>query len=221
LILVSDTNLQLAVMKALSRNPRVRSDEIAAQARDGDVTLRGTVGSLVQKGEAADTTRSVPGVRRVDDRLAVRLMGIDGRADADTEAAVFDALMADEHLHANEIDVEVRDGTVTLRGPVELPAQRDLAERIALAVPGVLHVENRLHAWLTVDADDIAERVTDAIGVGALVGADRITVRVEDNDVTLTGTVTSQAHRDTALAVAAGTRGVANVRDELAIAERC
>jgi osmotically-inducible protein OsmY len=143
---VSDTALQLAVMKALSQNPRVHPDVIAAQVRDGDVILRGTVGSLIQKSEATDTTRAVPGVRHVDDRLAVRLMGIDGRADADTEAAVFDALMADDHLHANEIDVEVRDGKVTLRGPVELPAERERAERIALGVPGVLGVENELQA---------------------------------------------------------------------------
>jgi osmotically-inducible protein OsmY len=148
-------------------------------------------------------------------------MGIDGRADAGTEAAVFDALMADDRLHADEIDVDVEDGKVTLRGPVELAAQRELAQRIALGVPGVLEVENELHAWLTVDADDVAERVTDAIGVGAIVGADGITVRVHDNDVTLTGTVTSQAHRDTALAAAAGTPGVANVHDELTVAGRC
>jgi osmotically-inducible protein OsmY len=145
-ILASDTSLQRAVMKALSRNPRVRADEIAVQARGGDVILRGTVGTLVQKDEAADTTRAVRGVRRVEDRLAVRLMGIDGRADADTEAAVFDALMADERLHANEIDVEVRDGRVTLSGPAEHPVQREIAERIALGVPGVLHVENDLAA---------------------------------------------------------------------------
>jgi hypothetical protein len=37
---------------------------------------------------------------------------------------------------------------------------------------------NRLKVWLTVSAEDVAERVTDAIGVDTIVGADGITVTV-------------------------------------------
>jgi len=47
-----------------------------------------------------------PAHRAGERRLAVRLMGIDGRADADTEAAVLDALGADDDVCARDIDVE-------------------------------------------------------------------------------------------------------------------
>ena len=57
---MSDITLQSAVMRALAENPLVRADEIAAQVRDGDVVLRGTVGSLVQTAEADRTARAVP-----------------------------------------------------------------------------------------------------------------------------------------------------------------
>jgi len=215
---VSDLALESAVMQALADNPLVHADEIAVQADDfGDVVLRGTVGGLVQRAEAANTTRRVPGVRDVDDQLRVRPMGVDGHADADTQAAVLAALIADGGLHAADVDVQVRDGAVTLRGMVELVSQRERAERIAMNTPGVAGVDNRLRVWLSPSAPDVAERVTDAIGPDAIVGSDELTVSVVDNDVTLTGTVTSRAHRDAAVAAAAGAPGVAHVHDALRV----
>jgi len=213
------TNLQQAVMEALADNPIVHADEIAVDVLDaaGDIVLRGTVGSPIQQVEAVRVAAGVPGVRHVDDGLDVRLMGIDGRTEADTEAAVLDALIADTQVHAGDVEVDADDGAVTLRGLVELPSQRDRAERIVMAVPGVTSVDNRLRVWLTVSVDDVAERVTDAIGRDAIVGADAITVAVVDNDVTLTGTVGSAEHREAALDAAAGAPGVAAVHDALTV----
>jgi osmotically-inducible protein OsmY len=218
---VSDTTttLQRAVMEALADNPLVHADEIAVQVLDGagDIVLRGTVGSLVQRGEALRVAAAVPGVRHVEDGLGVDLMGIDGRDDADTEAAVLDALIADDEVHARDVEVDVDGGAVTLRGLVEVASQRERAQRIAMAVPGVASVENQLRVWLTVSADDVAERVTDAIGRDAILGRDSITVRVTGNDVALSGSVTSLAHRDAALAAAAAAPGVARVHDEITV----
>jgi len=91
----------------------------------------------------------------------------------------------------------VHDGAVTLRGPVEVLSQRERAERIALGVPGVASVENRLRVWLTVSANDVANRVTDAIGRDAIMGGDSITVRVTGTDVVLSGAVTSMGTGET------------------------
>jgi osmotically-inducible protein OsmY len=94
------------------------------------------------------------------------------------------ALAGNPHVHADEISVQVdgddavlrgtvgsrvqqaeamsaaRGGAVTLRGSLDLATQREKAERIAPAVPGVASVENRLSVRRTVSADDVAERVT-------------------------------------------------------------
>jgi osmotically-inducible protein OsmY len=216
---MSDSNLHHAVMEALADNPHVHADEIAVQALDdrGDIVLRGTVGSIVQQAEAVRTATQVPGVRHVEDGLQVRLMGIDGQADADTEAAVLDALAADDVVHARDIEVEVKDGAVTLSGLVEVVSQRERAERVVLGVPGVASVDNRLRVWLTVSADDVAERVTDALGRDALLGLDSIEVRVTGNDVVLSGAVTSPAHHDAAIAAAEAAPGVARVHDEITV----
>jgi osmotically-inducible protein OsmY len=212
---VSDHTLESAVMQALAENPLVHADEIAVDDRGGDIVLRGTVGSLVQRAEAARTTRAVPGVRNVEDELRVRPLGIDGRVDADTEAAVLAALLDDDELHASLVEVDARDGTVTLSGLVELEWQRDKAERIALEVGGVSRVVNQLRIWLQVSADEVAQRVNEAIGAGAIAGADDVTVSVVDNDVTLAGTVASREHREAVIAAAAATPGVVQVHDAL------
>ena len=150
---MSDHTLENAVMQALAENRRVHPDEIAVQAIDGTVVLRGTVGSLVQQAEAARSARHVRGVQSVEDQLRVRPMGPDGRADADTQAAVLAALIDDDELHAADIDVEAKAGTVTLSGLVEFRRARDRAERTALGVGGVTSVDNRLKV-LAVPSDD-------------------------------------------------------------------
>jgi osmotically-inducible protein OsmY len=211
-------DLEQTIMEALAANPRVHPDEISVQALDGDVTLRGTVGSVVQREEAVRTTRHVTGVNSVTDRLRLRLLDAGGRADADTEAAVLDALNADTAVRAADIDVAVRDGAVTMSGLVEVASQRDRAERDVLAVPGVASVHNRLGVIFPVSADDVAERITDAIGLDAIVGADSITVTVEGDVVTLSGTVRSRDDHDTALAAAAAAPGVTDVHDEIRVA---
>jgi hypothetical protein len=97
---VSNVSLQEAIMQALRDNPHVHADEIAVDVQGGDVVSAGTVGSPVQHVEAARTTRGLRGVKHVNDQLQTKLLGVDGRADVDTEAAVLDALIADDGLHA-------------------------------------------------------------------------------------------------------------------------
>ena len=164
--------LEQNVMEALAGNPRVHPDEISVQAFDGAVILRGTVGSVVQREEAVRTTRHVTGVKSVTNRLRLGLLDSSRHADADTEAAVLDALNADRAVRAPDVDVAVSDGAVTLSGFVDLDSHRDRAQRDALAVPGVASVHNRLRVVFPVSADDVAERITDTIGLDAIVGAD-------------------------------------------------
>jgi osmotically-inducible protein OsmY len=111
------------------------------------VVLRGSVVDLHQRAEAVRTAGHVPGVRTVDDQLRTRPVGADHKAGAEIEAAVLDALILDDAVPAYGIDVDVDAGTVTLCGTVDIESQRDGVERIALRVPGVSEVRNRLKVW--------------------------------------------------------------------------
>jgi osmotically-inducible protein OsmY len=145
---LSDLALRGRIIAALADAPNVDVAEIAVQCRDdGDVVLRGSVVNLLQRAEAVRTARGVPDVRAVDDQLRTRPVGDDHRADAKIEAAVLDALILDDAVPAYGIDVDVDGGEVTLRGAVDIASERDAAERIALRVPGVSEVRNRLNVW--------------------------------------------------------------------------
>jgi osmotically-inducible protein OsmY len=145
---LSDLALRGRIIEALAHAPHVDVAEIAVQCHDdGDVVLRGSVVNLRQRAEAVRTARGVPGVRAVDDQLRTRPVGADHSANAKIEAAVLDALILDDALPAYGIDIEVDGGTVTLAGAVDSAAQRAAAERIALGVPGVSEVRNRLKVW--------------------------------------------------------------------------
>jgi osmotically-inducible protein OsmY len=148
--------------------------------------------------------------------LPSEAVGAAHRADAETEAAALEALLLDA-LPAYGIDVDVDVGRVTLCGVVDVGSQREAAERIARRVCGVSEVRNRLKVWIAVSAEEVAERVRDAIGVDAIVGADGIRVTVRDNVVTLSGSVRSGEDRDAAVAVAARTSGVVGVGDEVRV----
>jgi osmotically-inducible protein OsmY len=161
---MSDLTLKQSVMEALAANEHVHADEIAVDLQPyGVVVLRGSVGSPFQRAEAARTARRVPGVTRVDNQLHAQRIGehlanVDTRGDTDTEAAVLDALIADGELHVADVDVKVVDGKVTLRGVVEQQSQRERAQRIAMAVPGVSQVRNELRLWRLASPEDMSVR---------------------------------------------------------------
>lgn len=54
------------------------------------------------------------------------------------------ALLADPDVKGLQIDVDTRDGAVTLKGSAEKAESRDIALRIARGTPGVKSVENQL-----------------------------------------------------------------------------
>jgi osmotically-inducible protein OsmY len=142
---VSDLALRSRIIEALSDARHVDVSEIAVECHDdGDVVLRGSVVNLNQRAQAVRSARGVLGVRAVDDQLRTRPVGVDHRADAATEAAVIEAMILEDAVPAYGIEVDVDGGTVTLYGAVDIASQRDAAERIALAVPGVSEVRNRL-----------------------------------------------------------------------------
>src|SRR6266550_3463563 len=122
--------LEQNIMEALAGNPRVNPDEISVEAFGGDVTLRGTVGSVVQREEAVRTTRHVTGVDSVTDGLRLGLLDASRRLDA--------------IVGADSLTVTVRGDAVTLSGTVRSRADHDTALTAAAAAPGVTGVHDEM-----------------------------------------------------------------------------
>lgn len=86
------------------------------------------------------------------------------RSDDRIREDVSEILMHDDDLDASDIEVEVRDGVVTLSGEVENRFEKRLAEDCAEMAPGVLDVNNRLLMRTTGTSGDRAERRASTAG---------------------------------------------------------
>jgi len=214
---VSNDELRLYVEEELFWEPRVDNAAIAVSTDDGDVTLRGTVGSFREKREAANAAKRVYGVTTVDNELKVRLLDGYGRDDADLRGAVLQALMLDAAVPSS-IDASVKDGIVTLSGVAPFHYQRAEAEFVAGNVPGVIALDDEVE--LTVDdpsPDDVRHSIKKAFKRDASLDAEALTIDTFDGAVTLSGHVDSWAAHDAAVNAAWAAPGVRAVDDEIVV----
>lgn len=140
------------------------------------------------------------------------------RTDAVIKQDVLDELDWDPRIPAAAIGVSVKNGVVTLLGPVDNYMQRQAAEQAALRVLGVHAVVNDLDIHLPSGAErtdtDLASAALQALIWDALIPTETITLTVSRGWVTLKGTVPLGYQRREAERVIqrlAGVRGVYNL----------
>jgi len=139
----SDEEIQNTVRANLARDVRLPNPgNLFVQAKNGVVTLTGSVGTYAQKTAAEDDAWTAPGVVDVVNDLSV--VPPYTRDDADVAADVRTVLAADPALDAENISVGVTRGTVYLRGTVPTYYQVRQAANDAWGVAGVLNVVNEL-----------------------------------------------------------------------------
>src|SRR5262245_57201386 len=66
-----DSRIEASAKKSYVYRTYLKNDSIKIDAKDGIVTLTGTVSEESHKGLAADTVKGLPGVKSVDNRLEV------------------------------------------------------------------------------------------------------------------------------------------------------
>jgi osmotically-inducible protein OsmY len=69
---VSATEVKTKIENAFTRNALLDASGITVKVTDSSVTLQGSVRSWAERDEAERTAWNIPGVVRVDDRLAIR-----------------------------------------------------------------------------------------------------------------------------------------------------
>ena len=136
-----DPMLTTAANNALAMDVTVPAG-IEASARDGDVTLTGTVSFGTQRDHSAAVIAGLAGVRNIRNEIS-----IDIDADpAQVTMAVQDAL--DRYslmLDDSDVLVDARMNTVTLSGHVRTWAEHDAAVDAAWMTAGVYDVRDELY----------------------------------------------------------------------------
>jgi osmotically-inducible protein OsmY len=108
--------------------------------REGWITLDGQVEWWYQKDAAESAVRHLSGVKGVHNAITIKPKLTAAKVEASIESAFERSAL----VEANKIEVETTGNKVTLRGKVRNYDERDEAERVAWAAPGVFSVDNEL-----------------------------------------------------------------------------
>jgi osmotically-inducible protein OsmY len=217
-----DFELKPEIEKALRWDTLVDHELIDVKVENGDVTLRGTVGSAAEK-RRARFDALVTGVRSVDaEHLDVAKWARDEdlrknkytmASAEEMKAALNDALLYDPRVSSFNVDVDVTGSIVTLRGKVDNLKAKRAAANVARNTVGVSAVTNRLkvRGGMELSADEIQSNLIDALQRDPIVDRFDLNVDVIGQTAYLSGQVDSYYQKGQADDIASRTRGVHDV----------
>lgn len=138
----TDAEIKENVRTALALDSDLKSYKIDVVVDQGWVTLEGTVNAYWEKVSAKDAALDVNGVIGVSNNIGV--VPTENFVDENIAKSIINALERNVHVNADDIDVTVEDGEVTLEGDVRTITAKNAAYDAALFTPGVVHVYNRV-----------------------------------------------------------------------------
>jgi hyperosmotically inducible periplasmic protein len=220
-----DDRIELTAKKSYVFKTILQGDDIKIESRDGAVTLTGIVADDFNKSLAQETVAGLPGVKSVDNRLAIKGTPPTANSDAWLRDKVKVTLLFHRSVSGGTTEVDVKDGIVTLRGEATSQAQKDLTTEYAKDVEGVKDVKNEMTvSSSTTKTRTVGEKIDDA-SITAQVkltllfhrSTSAINTKVETKRgvVTLYGKAGNAAEKDLATKFANDVNGVKNVKNRM------
>ena len=226
---VHDGELKHRVELALQQDPVVNDYNIRCHARGGELTVEGTLQSWAEEQLALKVVTSVPGVRRLTNRLHVRggeLLNSDEEITAQIQAL----LTWDIRVKSSLVKIRTEHGVVHLTGNVGTAAERDQVVATAYLAGArrveardlfvafwALDKELRRQKFMPKPDEAVAEAVRDVLRYDPRVRLFEPSVHVRDGVVMLAGTVTNLKARLAAEQDAGNVVGVWDVHNLLQV----
>jgi hyperosmotically inducible protein len=240
---ISDDQLSRRVETVLERDKALESSSIRVKSvHNGTVVLSGEAKTLSAHRRAIQDARAVDGVRRVaseirspdelaDSEIWEDTDGMDAASSAASDAWLTTKakvkLMAEPGLSPFGVNVDTRDGIVSLFGTVGTQDVKTRAGSQVRSISGVKGVENDLQVVPEVSAgvvkandDEVEGAIEKRLESNASLDDADIDVAVENGVARLTGSVVTQRDHFTAISLARTTDGVGSVIDALEIKPR-
>jgi osmotically-inducible protein OsmY len=214
---MTDKELKQNVQNALDWEPSVGATDIGVSVDAGVVTLRGNVGSYMEKLAAERVVLRVYGVKGLANDLLVHIANGDERTDTEIAQAALDALKWNTIIPHDQVTVTVKNGQLTLNGTLGWQYQKDAAARAVRDLTGVTGVINYIIVEPHVKAEDVRDKIEAAFKRSAEIDARRVNVTAQDGKVILSGNVHSWSERYEAKHAAWAAPGVTEVEDRLAV----
>lgn len=224
----TDERIEAAFKISFVARVYLRDDEVKAESKNGVVTLTGTVVDESHKVLAEETAASLPGVERVDNKLATKTEDAAKNSDAWIGGKVKFALLFHRNVNSFKTDVDVKVGVVTLRGEASSQAQKELTTEYARDVDGVKEVRNEMTVagapakaeppvGEKIDDASITAQVKMALFTHRSTSALKTKVVTRDGEVTLSGIAKNAAEKSLVTKLVEDVHGVSGVKNQMRV----
>lgn len=224
-----DDSIEPAFKQTYAYKAYLQDDAIRTEAKEGVVTMTGTVAEDFHKTLAGETMASLPGVVRVENQLATRAEVATASADEWIVRKVKLALMFHQNVKASTTTVEAKEGVVMLKGEAVNQAQKDLTAEYAKDIEGVTEVKNEMTIAATpimpertvsekIDDASITAQVKTALLAHRSTSAIKTQVVTRNGEVALTGIAQNDAEKSLVSKLVADIKGVSSVKNEMTVA---
>jgi len=208
----------------------LKDDALKADAKDGVVTLTGSVSEESHKALAQDTAAGLPGVTSVDNKLATKAEVAAESADTWIGRKVKLALLFHRNVNYTKTTVEVKDKVVTLKGEASSLAQKELTAEYARDIEGVKEVKNEMTVAAApekaertegqkIDDASVTAQVKTALLTHRSTSLLKTKVETRNGEVTLTGIANNDAEKSLVTKLVTDIQGVAGVKNQMTISE--
>jgi osmotically-inducible protein OsmY len=210
-------DLQKDVQDAIKWEPLLNAAEIGVIAKDGIVTLTGTVDSYAKKLEAEDAAKNVAGVKALVEKIEIKMESSAKNGDTEIAKDVLDSFKWNWEIPKDKVKVKVEKGWVTLEGELGWNYQKEAAKRSVNNIIGVKAVTNKITIKSETHDEIEKKDIEYALVRNSSLDSEDISVKVSGNNVTLKGIVHSFYERGEAERIAWNAPGVWTVDNELVI----
>lgn len=224
----ADDAIEHSFKQSYNYKTHLMGDDFKAEAKEGVVTLTGTVADEHHSWLAQQTAASLPGVTSVDNRLKAELAAETSDADTWIGRKVKIALLFHRSVNVRKTDVAVKDGVVTLTGEASSEAQKELTGEYANDIEGVKEVRNEMTVSTTpepqersasekMDDASITAQVRTALSTHRSTSALEIGAMTREGEVTMTGIAKNEAEKAMVTKLVSDIRGVTGVKNQMTL----
>ena len=213
----NNKELKRDVLESIKWEPQLSDAKIEVTAKDGVVTLNGTVDSYAKKVGVEASAITVSGVIKVVDNVVVKTDIPETFGDNEIAMEALNSLEKSWVIPKGRVKVKVEDGWITLSGELAWNYERVAARTLLIHHLGVRGVTNDIK--IVPPSKDIVEKkdIERALERNWSIHNKDIHVTVSSGRVTLTGLVNSIYQKEEAERLVWNTPGVWNLVNELEV----